>query len=63
MKLLNRVINYIEITNEKLLKTDSSNLKAVLLLYIHFAMIQIGTEGFFLKLESLLEKDIVKKKY
>ena len=60
---MSRVEKHIEVSNEKLLKSDSSNLKAVMMLYHSYASYMQGTPQFFDKLEKMLEKDVVRKSY
>lgn len=62
-KLIQRVQNYIEITNEKILAAGQPNLKGLMTLYSTFALYQNGTPKFFQKLESMIETDLSNKKY
>jgi len=61
--MLRRIENYIEITNEKLLCGNESNLRAVLSLYALYTDFEMGNPQFWKKMDSLLEKDLKNKKY
>lgn len=65
MKLLNRVQNYIEVTNVKLLTggEGKSNLKGLFSIYLAYVNYEIGTPAFFKKVEQMLEKDLKNKEY
>ena len=62
-KLLNRIMNYIEVTNDKILVGDGMNLKALIMLYSEYTKYNTGTPKFFSKIEALMEKDIGRKPY
>ena len=55
-KLLNRVQNYIEVTNETILTggPGRSNLKGLMQIYEVYNVYQLGNPAFFHKLEAMI---------
>ena len=62
-KLLTRIVNYIEVTNDKILVGNGMNLKALMILFYEFTKYDTGTPKFFQKIERLLQNDITRKEY
>ena len=64
IKLMKRIENHFEVTNESLLLDNKGgNLKALTGLYVNFAHNKYGQPPFWKKLERLLAQELEKKKY
>jgi hypothetical protein len=59
-KLLKRVQNYIEVTNEKILNEGDEyfNLQPIMMIYSGFTSLNTGSPEFFKKLENMLLKEL-----
>lgn len=58
---LNSVVSHIDITNERLLIGNGSNVNALILFYKIFSFYNLGSTRFWLKMESMVEKEVKNK--
>lgn len=55
-------MNHIEVTNDKILLKDGTNLSSLMHIYNMFSQIGMGSPQFFSKIERLLAMDLKNKK-